>query len=210
MPELLILTPIEARVLGCLVEKKETTPDTYPLTLNALQMAANQKTSRDPVMSLEPAEIHRAVTQLEQKGLVRRAFASRVERFEHRLGQQLNLLQPQCVIIGLLLLRGPQTAYELLSRSERMTNFGSIDDLKEHLDLLIGHVPPLVVQLDRAPGQREERFAHLLCGEVTQEKFAREPAPVPSGSALAGLEARVTALEEEVAALRAALEARNA
>jgi uncharacterized protein YceH (UPF0502 family) len=208
MPELQILTQIEARVLGCLVEKKETTPDIYPLTLNALQVAANQKTSRDPVMALEASEVNHALKQLEEKGLVRRVFASRVERFEHQLGQQLNLLQAQTVLLALLILRGPQTAYELLSRSEKFGNFGSLSELKEQLDLLIGHVPPLVVQLDRAAGQREERFAHLLCGEVMQEQAAR--APAPSSGGLADLEARVRILEEEVAALRAALQSRSA
>ncbi|MBX3598704.1 MAG: DUF480 domain-containing protein [Rhizobiaceae bacterium] len=209
MSELFVLSPVEARILGCLIEKKETTPDVYPLTMNALQTAANQKTSRDPVMSLESADIHRAITQLEQKGLVRRAFASRVERFEHRLAQELKLLQPQCVIIALLLLRGPQTAHELMSRSERMANFASIDDMKEQLDLLIGHVPPLVVQLDRAPGQREERFAHLLCGEVKQDQFPLAASGARTSQSLSQLEARIEALEEEVRALRAQIDARN-
>jgi uncharacterized protein YceH (UPF0502 family) len=210
MSDFPLLTQIEARVLGCLIEKKETTPDIYPLTLNALQAAANQKTSRDPVMTLEPADIHRAIKQLEEKGLVRRAFASRVERFEHRLGQQLNLLQPQTVLLSLMLLRGPQTAHELMARSERMANFPSVDELKEQLDLLIGRVPALVVQLDRAPGQREERFAHLLCGEIVQERSAHASDSASSFHSPASLEARVRALEEEVAALRAAIEARSA
>lgn len=208
MAELSILTPVEARILGCLVEKKETTPDIYPLTVNALQAAANQKTSREPVMSLDTGEINHALKQLEQKGLVRRILASRAERFEHRLGQELNLLTSQTVVLALLILRGPQTAYELLSRSEKFGNFGSLAYLKEQLDLLIGRSPALVVQLDRAPGQREERFAHLLCGEVIQDMTVA--APARATGALADLEARVQALEEEVAALREALASRNA
>ena len=125
-----ILNPVEARILGCLIEKKETTPDVYPLTLNATQAAANQKTARDPVMVLESAEVHRALKLLEQKGLVRQSFASRVERYEHQLAQRFSLTPPQITILGLLLLRGPQTAYELLARSERMARFQSIEHLR--------------------------------------------------------------------------------
>ena len=129
MTQLPVLTQIEARILGCLLEKKESTPDVYPLTFLSLKAAVNQKTSRDPVMSLEDGEINHAIKQLEQKELIRRAFASRADRFEHRLGHKYNLLQPQAVLLALLLLRGPQTAYELMARSERMAIFGSINYL---------------------------------------------------------------------------------
>ena len=115
--DLPILNPAEARILGCLIEKKELTPDIYPLTLNAAHAAANQKTAREPVMALELVEIRRAFGQLEQKGLVRQAFASRVERYEHTVAQRFSLTSSQIAMIGLLLLRGPQTAYELLARS---------------------------------------------------------------------------------------------
>jgi uncharacterized protein YceH (UPF0502 family) len=205
--ELPLLSPAEARVLGCLIEKKELTPDIYPLTLNATQAAANQKTSRDPVMALEPAEIHRALGQLEQKGLVRRAFASRVERYEHTVAQRFSMTSPQIVLLGLLLLRGPQTAYELLSRSERMARFQSIGDLGANLDLLIGRKPPLVQEIGRGPGQREDRYAHLLSGSVQAAVAASAPVrPMPT-AASSDLEARVAALEAEVAGLRARIEA---
>ena len=138
---------------------------------------------------------------LEQKGLVRQSFASRVERYEHQLAQRFSLTQPQITILGLLLLRGPQTAYELLARSERMARFQSIEQLRGELDMLIGRKPALIVELGRAPGQREERFAHLLSGEVQIQATAQPE----SFDASSDLEARVQALEEQVAELRTQL-----
>ncbi|OOG71241.1 hypothetical protein B0E45_11175 [Sinorhizobium sp. A49] len=197
------LNAIEARVLGCLIEKKETTPDVYPLTLNSLHSAANQKTARDPVMALEQADVHRALNSLSQKGLVRQAFASRVERYEHLAANRFSLTSPQIVVLGLLLLRGPQTAYELWSRSERMARFQSVEDLKDNLDLMIGRRPPLIVQLNRGAGQREDRFAHLLCGEVDQTAVATPSATSFGGAGLPELEQRLRSLEETVATLQA-------
>jgi uncharacterized protein YceH (UPF0502 family) len=202
--ELPFLSAIEARVLGCLIEKKELTPDVYPLTLNGAHQAANQKTAREPVMSVELAEVRRALGQLEHKGLVRQVFASRVERYEHIVAQRFSLTSAQFVLLGLLLLRGPQTAHELLARSERMARFPSIDELRGNLDLLIGRKPPLVQQIDRGPGQREDRYAHLLCGPV---ELSASPAPWQPSQPASGLEERVRALEEEVAALRARIDA---
>ncbi|MCK3780055.1 DUF480 domain-containing protein [Ensifer sesbaniae] len=203
-----VLNAVEARVLGCLIEKKETTPDVYPLTLNSAHSAANQKTARDPVMALEQVDVHRALASLVQKGLVRQAFASRVERYEHLVANRFSLTSPQIVALGLLLLRGPQTAYELWARSERMARFASIDDLKDNLDLMMGRRPPLIIQLNRGAGQREDRFAHLLCGEVeqpTSERVALSSAS--SGSALSALEDRLEALERKVATLQEQLDA---
>lgn len=202
--ELLVLNAAEARVLGSLIEKKELTPDVYPLSLNAAHAAANQKTAREPVMVLEQAEVQRALKLLEQKGLARQVFGSRVERYEHQLAQRFSLTTPQIALVGLLLLRGPQTAYELLARSERMARFSSIEDLRDNLDLLIGRRPPLVQQLDRAPGQREERFVHLLCEPVDGSAFS---APVVASGRTSDLEARVATLEEQVARLSERLDA---
>ena len=194
--ELPILNPIEARILGCLAEKKELTPDVYPLTLNSAHAAANQKTAREPVMALEIVEVRRALGTLEQKGLVRQAFASRVERYEHLLAQKFSLTQNQIALVALMLLRGPQTAHELMARAERMARFQSIDDLRGELDMLIGRRPPLVQLIERAPGQREERYAQLLTGAVAV------PAVSPATQAPASdMEMRVAALEEQVAAL---------
>ncbi|MEZ2331677.1 YceH family protein [Mesorhizobium sp. RCC_202] len=206
--DLPILSVVEARVLGCLIEKKELTPDVYPLTLNAALAAANQKTAREPVMALEQTEVHRALKLLEQKGLVRQMFGSRVERYEHQMAQRFSLTTPQSAVLGLLLLRGPQTAHELLARAERMARFSSIEGLRGELDMLIGRRPPLVQEIPRGPGQREDRYVHLLAGPVDVAALSLpRSAPVVSGS---DLEARVSALEEEVAALRAKIEALGA
>ncbi|RWD65679.1 DUF480 domain-containing protein [Mesorhizobium sp.] len=202
MTDLPVLSAVEARVLGSLIEKKELTPDVYPLTLNGAHAAANQKTAREPVMALELTEIRRALSTLEQKGLVRQAFASRVERYEHLMAQRFSLTTPQIAVIGLLLLRGAQTAHELLARSERMARFASIEELRDNLDLMIGRRPPLIQLLERAPGQREERYVHLLSGPVEAAAVAAPWQPADSD-----LEARVKALEEEVSALRAKIEA---
>ncbi len=196
--ELPLLNPVEARVLGCLAEKKELTPDVYPLSLNAAHAAANQKTAREPVMALEIVEVRRALGTLEQKGLVRQAFASRVERYEHLLAQKFSLTQNQIALVALMLLRGPQTAHELMARTERMARFQSIDDLRGELDLLVGRRPPLTQLIERGPGQREERYAQLLTGPVLLPVSS-----MPSSARLpsSDIEARVAALEAQVAAL---------
>src|SRR5690606_4353128 len=133
---------------------------------NSALAAANQKTAREPVMALEQVEVNRALKTLADKQLVRQVFGSRVERYEHQLSQKFSLTHPQIAIIGLLLLRGPQTAHELMARSERMARYQSIEQLRGDLDLLIGRRPPLIQLIERGPGQREERYAHLLSGEV--------------------------------------------
>ncbi|WP_224547088.1 YceH family protein [Mesorhizobium sp. CA16] len=207
MTDLPILSAVEARVLGSLIEKKELTPDVYPLTLNGAHAAANQKTAREPVMALELTEVRRALSTLEQKGLVRQAFASRVERYEHLMAQRFSLTTPQIAVIGLLLLRGAQTAHELLARSERMARFASIEELRGNLDLMIGRRPPLIQLLELAPGQREERYVHLLSGPVEAAAVAAASWQPAATSSDTDLEARVKALEEEVAGLRAKIEA---
>ncbi|MDR7223877.1 DUF480 domain-containing protein [Aminobacter aminovorans] len=203
------LTPVEARVLGCLIEKKELTPDVYPMTSNALVAAANQKTSREPVMALEVVDISRALGTLQAKGLAKQQFASRVERYEHQMAQKFSLTRNQSTLIGLLLLRGPQTVYELQARAERMANFADADAVRGELDMLIGRRPALVKEIGRAPGQREDRFAHLLAGDVDAAAIATVASRAPSAAspAMSELEERVRLLEEEVAALKARLDA---
>ena len=200
------LNAAEARALGCLVEKEATTPDTYPLTVNAALVAANQKTAREPVMALSEGDVHHALRQLEARGLARQVFSSRAERYEHRAGAFFGLPQQQVALLGLLLLRGAQTAFELFARSERLCKFNDIEDLRHHLDRLIQRQPALVMQIPRGPGQREDRYMHLLCGEVDAAAFAvRTPARAAAEPASGDLEARVAALENEVVELRAAL-----
>ncbi|MFZ2100837.1 MAG: DUF480 domain-containing protein [Oricola sp.] len=211
MTDLPHLNPAEARVLGCLIEKQQLTPDVYPLSLNALQAAANQKTSREPVMALEPVEINRALQSLEAKELARRAFGSRVERFEQQASAHFVLTIPQAALLALLLLRGPQTINELLTRAERMANFRSADDVRQELDMLIGKRPALAKEIGRAPGQREDRFAHLLSGDVDIADVAPAGAPRESApSRISELEQRVQTLEDEIAALKARLDAAGA
>jgi uncharacterized protein len=210
--ELPLLTAIEARTLGCLVEKETSTPESYPLTVNATHVAANQKTAREPIMSLDPGAVHHALRQLEQKGLAKQTYSSRAERYEHRVAQALGLPGPQVALLGLLLLRGAQTAHELLARSGRTSHFPDVDAVRHHLDRLVQRDPALVVRIPRGPGQREERYAHLLCGPVDLAAHATAEAPpgnASRGSAAdtAALEARVEALEHEVADLRARLTA---
>ena len=197
--DLPILNPAEARVLGSLIEKKELTPDVYPMTLNGAHAAANQKTARDPAMELDQTEVYRALKMLIEKGLARQLSASRVERYEHLLPQKFSLTQPQIAIVGLLLLRGPQTAHELLSRSERMARFQSVEQLRGDLDLLIGRRPPLVQLIERGPGQREDRYAQLLTGPV--QVSAAAPASGATASHRLDLEERIEALERQVAEL---------
>jgi uncharacterized protein YceH (UPF0502 family) len=197
-----LLSAAEARALGCLIEKEATTPDAYPLTANAAHVAANQKTAREPVMTLDPGEVHHALRTLETKRLAKQVFSSRAERYEHRTGAFFSLPQPQVALLGLLLLRGAQTVHELFARSERLAKFADADDVRHHLERLVQRQPALVVQIPRGAGQREDRYAHLLCGPVDTaaivERSAQRNEPEPSA-----LEARVTALESEMAALRA-------
>jgi hypothetical protein len=197
------LDAAEARLLGCLVEKEATTPEQYPLTENAAQQAANQKTSREPVMALEAGEVARALRGLESKGLARRVDGARALRFEHSAARTLELTRGQLAALALLLLRGPQTAGELLARSERLHRYADADDLAHALERLAAR--GLAVGLPRAAGQREGRWAHLLSGAVDMSMLqidattaqragaAREDDPLLAR--IAALEARIAALE---------------
>lgn len=203
------LEPIEARVLGCLVEKESTTPDAYPLTLNALTTACNQKTSRDPVMKLEPGEVGHALRTLERKGLARHQFFSRADRYRHTAEKGLELTRAQLAVVALLMLRGPQTIGELLTRSERLHRFDDAEDVAYTLERLMQKDPALAVRLPRQSGQREDRYAHCLCGPVEQD----ETLDAPSATADRGtpsressdLSQRVADLEQRLADLEARL-----
>ena len=200
--DLPVLDAAQARVLGCLIEKEATTPDAYPLTVNAAQVAANQKTAREPVMNIATGNVQHALRQLENMGLARQHFSSRAERYEHLLGIKLDLPRQQVTLLGLLLLRGPQTVGELAARSERMARFADASDLRHQLDRL--QQRGLVILLARASGQREDRFMHLLSGPVDAEALAaRFPTSAqPAAAANNALEERVQQLEATVAALQ--------
>jgi uncharacterized protein YceH (UPF0502 family) len=204
-----VLTPVEARILGSLAEKAATTPDTYPLTLNNLVLACNQKTAREPVTNLSPGEIGHALRQLEPRGLVKSEYGARAERYHHRIDRVFDLTPAQASLMALLLLRGPQTLHELLSRSERMHRFAGTDDVRHALERLAERETPLVRRLPRGSGQREDRYAHLLCGEpVMPERDDDAPASRGHDSqATDALLARIEALEARVAALEAATSA---
>ncbi len=208
-PAQVTLNALEARVLGCLIEKQATTPEVYPLTLNAAQLACNQKSNREPVMNAELGAVGQALRTLEDKRLVRVVHGARALRYEHAADATLNLTPRSRAIVALLLLRGPQTQNELLTRSERLADFPDAAMLGDTLDRLIAREPPLVVRVGRAPGQREDRFMHLLCGPVTVEDLPPRPRAVEGGDRIAELEARVGALERSVAALQDRLGARE-
>ncbi len=196
------LTPIEARVLGSLIEKDITTPDYYPLSLNALVNACNQKNNRDPVMNLDENAVRDALAGLQDQRLAgpARGADSRVTKYEHRFQEVFNLTRGETALLCVLLLRGPQTPGELRGRTERMFRFEHLDDVEAALRRLMQHDPPLVTILPRQPGTKEARYAHLLAGEIQQQSF-NVPAPQSSMNG-----DRVERLESELAELRRAFE----
>jgi len=202
----LILTEIETRVLGSLIEKDITTPDYYPLSLNALVNACNQKNNRDPVMTLDESAVREALVTLQEKRLAGPASGadSRVTKYEHRLQEAFNFDRREIAIVCVLLLRGPQTPGELRGRTDRMYHFEALDDVVSTLDRLAHRDPPLTAVLPRQPGTKESRYMHLLSGDAPAvTDVARAPTPVTaSGGSTAE---RVAKLEEEVASLRAEL-----
>lgn len=202
------LSPIQVRVLGCLMEKKESTPDQYPLTLNALRNACNQKSSRYPVVNYTEGEVGHTIRELESMGLVREEWGARVHRYEHLANKALDLHSKGIALICTLMLRGPQTLGELKNHSHRLFEFEDLDDVQFALQHLIDHEPPMVTALPRQPGQKEGRYAHLLAGKPDiPDPVAR---PVTPGKPTQ-LEQRIEELEAELANLRdrvAALEGR--
>lgn len=205
------LNAIEARILGCLIEKQATTPETYPLTLNALLLACNQKTSREPLMSLTEGPVGQSLRSLEGRGLVRLVMGGRADRWEQRAEKTLELVKPQVALLGLLLLRGPQTLSELLTRSNRLHDFEDIAEVQYQLERLAAR--NLACLLPRQSGQREDRYMHLL-GEVADleallaarsQADSSAPRTQVDDTRVAELEARITALEERLARLEDAL-----
>jgi len=197
------LTETEARVLGALVEKDITTPDYYPLSLNALVNACNQKSNRDPVMNLNEDSVRQALHSLNEKGLAGNATGagdSRVAKFEHRMQEAFNLTRPETAVLCVLLLRGPQTPGELRGRAERLHRFEDLTDVQSTLQKLMSREEPLAKVLPRQPGTKEARYAQLLCGDKPEWET---PAPVlESRSESSSGEDRIVRLEEEIAALR--------
>ena len=198
------LTPIQVRVLGCLMEKKESTPDQYPLTLNSLRNACNQKSSRSPVVNYSEGEVGHAIRELEAMDLVREEWGARVPKYEHLANRALKLHSQGIALMCTLMLRGPQTLGELRTHSHRLFEFDDLDDVQFALSHLIEREPPLATPLPRQPGQKEGRYAHLLSGEpdIPAAPVAKVTSPVSSD-----LEARVAELEAQVGELQKRLEA---
>jgi uncharacterized protein YceH (UPF0502 family) len=197
-----LLSPVEARVLGVLVEKQHTVPDSYPLSLNALVSGCNQKTARAPIMELGEADVLAALDGLKSLSLVFEGSGSRVVRFEHNMGRALGLPGAAVALLAVLMLRGPQTAAELRLNCERLHRFADISWVEGFLDELAAKEPPKVVKLARAAGEREARWAHLLCGEVAGPAVVAAPDVAVAPSELAVLRAEQARLAAEVADLR--------
>ena len=211
------LSPVEVRVLGCLIEKQRTTPDQYPLSRNAVRLACNQATNRDPVVDYDEAAVRAALERLGRNGLVRFASTrgSRTAKYRHIAGEGLGVDDGELALLSLLMLRGHQTPGELRGRSERLHRFASVGEVDEALQRLIDR--GLVVRFARRPGQKEDRFGHLLSEQRDDGGDELVPAPPPAevvhaeaaAAAAApdtpGLEARVSALEAELRELRSKL-----
>lgn len=204
------LSPIQVRVLGAMLEKKETTPDQYPLTVNSLRNACNQKSARWPVTTYTEGEVGHTVRELQEMDLVRETWGARVSKYEHRVDKSWHLHGRSLALICVLMLRGPQTLGELRSHSQRLFEFGDLEDVRLVLDRLIA--AGFAVALPRQSGQKEGRFAHLLCGEPqVPEPAARSSSPASHSSnrertsdselleRIEALEARLAAIEEKLA-----------
>jgi uncharacterized protein YceH (UPF0502 family) len=206
----LLLSPVEARVLATLMEKARTVPDSYPLTLNSLMLGCNQKTSREPLMELTESEVSAAVDSLREAGLVHETTGGRTTKFTHNAQRGIGVPEQSAVLLGLLMLRGPQTAAELRLNAERWYRFADTSSVEAFLDELQERSEekggPLVIKLDRAPGAREQRWAHLLCGPVDASAALSSRTGATTGPATAELQIRVTQLETEVADLRATVQ----
>lgn len=214
----MLLSAIEARIIGCLLEKEVTTPDQYPLSLNALTLACNQKTSRDPVMELSESEVQSGLDNLAKKRLVsdQSGFGSRVVKYKHRFCNtefsDLQLTKAETAVVALLLLRGPQTPGELRTRAGRQHEFRDIQEVERTLSALAGRETPLVSQLAREPGKRESRFALLILeeSEALLAGAGSVPFTASSTASSSGDADRIAALEARIAALEARLDALEA
>jgi uncharacterized protein YceH (UPF0502 family) len=204
---LLQLNSVEVRVVGALTEKDITTPDYYPLSLNALVNACNQKNNRDPVMSVDEDAVRQALSSLQEKRLAGPAGGadSRVTKYEHRLQEVFNFDRREIAIICVLLLRGPQTPGELRGRADRMYHFETLEDVQSTLQRLMDREPPLVAALARQPGTKESRYMHLFSGEPSEAMLAPPPRTVPEEldtSRIAALENELSSLRSEISELR--------
>jgi hypothetical protein len=204
------LTPVQARIVGCLIEKEMATPDNYPLTMNGLLAACNQTSNRNPVTRLEEPTVSNALENLRAMNVVRIVYSrsNRADKFRHVLDEILALEPEHLALLSVLMLRGPQTASELRTRTERLHQFEDVDEVMETLRQLAGRAEPLVARLERQPGQKENRWAHLLGGDLGEVLASDDDddGAHPAGAPTASRADRLAALEESVADLRADLE----
>lgn len=201
------LHPVEVRVLGALLEKEITTPEYYPLTLNALVNACNQKSNREPAVSYDEETVMQALDMLRSKKLAAKIVAagSRVDKYAQRFSESFNLGRRELALLCVLMLRGPQTVGELRDRTERMHQFADLKEAEACLERLMQREPePLVTKLARQPGMKEQRYAHLLSGEVVMQPEMRQARPEihPAGERIAALETEMAALRQELQELR--------
>jgi uncharacterized protein YceH (UPF0502 family) len=201
------LTPVQARIVGCLIEKEMATPDNYPLTMNGLLAACNQTSNRNPVTRLEEPTVANALENLRALNVVRIVYSrsNRADKFRHVLDEVLPLEPEHLALLSVLMLRGPQTASELRTRSERLHPFDDVAEVEEALRLLGGRAEPLVARLERQPGQKENRWAHLLGGDLAEVLAGDDDAP-PTAAPSSSRADRLAALEEAVDELRTDLE----
>ena len=209
MTTLPVFSPLEARVLGVLVEKEKTVPDSYPLSVNTLTLGCNQKTARDPVMAATESEVQSAIDSLKNYALIIESSGGRVMRYAHNARRVFKLPEQSVALLAALMLRGAQTTGELRINSDRLYQFGDISSVEAFLVELAESETPWVVKLPKLPGSREHRWAHLLCGAVDMEAFKVEPGGMSASAdpgELPALKADVARLNDEVAALRAMVE----
>ena len=205
--EQMILDAVEARVLGCLLEKEMATPEYYPLSLNALTNACNQKSNREPVMVLEETEVVRALERLRHGGLAMQSGeGGRVPKYRHTLAEKLHLEPEELAVLCVLLVRGPQTLGELRGRSERLYSFEELAQVEEVLQGLEQRQPPLAIRLPRQPGRKESRYAHLFAGTPPEEAVCSEAPAEAATLRVRAEEERMARLEDELAALREEVE----
>lgn len=207
MTTLPIFSLLEARILGVLIEKEKTVPDTYPLSVNTLALGCNQKTARDPLMSATEADVLQAIDSLKDYALIIESSGGRVMRYAHNARRAFKLPEQSVALLAVLMLRGPQTAGELRTNCDRLHPFGDISSVEAFLEELAGADTPWVVKLPKLPGSREHRWMHLLCGPVDVEIFNTASKTTHRNSdELTELHADVARLNEEVATLRAMME----
>ena len=207
-----VFTAHEARVLACLMEKELSVPDSYPLTLNSLTLACNQKSNREPKMQLSEGEVGHIAKELENRAYVRIEYGERVHRFEHTVRKMLSLDKRQQSVLTVLMLRAPQTLNDLKTRTRRMIEFADLDEIQEVLESLNAGAVPLMLHIPRAAGQREDRYTHLLCGEP-EPALTRAPQefapPVSENDRLQTLQDQIDALSERVERLESQIREGN-